>query len=148
MKYSRNNRAFTLLEMIIVLLVISILSGIIVVGFNAYKKYEEKMSINDIVSKINFCRKKAIATNDEVTIELFSDNNIIITYFENGTKKVRTIKVSKTLEILTNNTFTFTKSGAPRLGGSIMIDGTNKGRYIITIVPATGKVNLYVNEKK
>lgn len=148
MKFSKKINAFTLLEVIIFLLVISIISTSVVIGYGAFKEKMENQSINELVSNLNLAKKLAIAKNKSVIIKKVSTNEeSFIRFFIGYNNSYRDLKLYKSLRITSFPNIKFNPSGVPSNGLTISIRNKKNKLFNITVLPATGKINLYIDNK-
>lgn len=137
-------RGYTLLEIIVVLALLAILLSISVPSMRIMENFKEKREIKIFRRDIISAKNKAIM---EGTIYILSierkNNRYVIT---NRSKIIKDVKLVY-WEILTGNTFNnkikFTAAGSPDRGGRLRLKN-KKGKIIkLTILPVTGKLNIY-----
>lgn len=149
MKYSKKISGFSILEIIIFLFVISIISVFVVVGYKAFNNKMERQSINELISNLNLAKKLAISKNKSVVIKQNKDKkNDSLNFYIGYSNKYKNLKLYKSLRITSFSKITFNPSGVPAKGLSIYIRNKKNKLYNITILPATGKVNLYIDNKQ
>ncbi len=144
MKFSKKIKAFSLLEVLIFLFIISILVGVIAFGYNSYKNYREKAAVRNVVSKLNFARKTAISEFTTVRVYISKDKTeIFMTYnTDKGQIKKKIASLPYPMIAKCSTGIRFTRTGATSKAGTIYLFGMNKNKYTITVEPVTGKVNL------
>lgn len=145
MKFSKKIKAFSLIEVLIFLFIISIVVGIFSFGFNSYRNYREKAALRNVVNKLNFARKTAIAEFTTVKVYISKDGKKFFMLYKNkrGQVKKCIATLPDPLIARCKESIQFTKTGATSIAGTIYLYGMNKNEYFITIEPVTGKVNLY-----
>lgn len=145
MKFSKKIKAFSLIEVLIFLFIISIVVGIFSFGFNSYRNYREKAALRNVVNKLNFARKTAIAEFTTVKVYISKDGKKFFMLYKNKSGQVKKCiaTLPDSLIARCKDSIQFTKTGATSIAGTIYLYGMNKNEYIITIEPVTGKVNLY-----
>ena len=77
------------------------------------------------------------------------ENQYIITKADKPPKTVKSVKFQNGVTILRNNfdnKLEFTASGSPNKGGTIHLTNRKKESIRITITPATGKINYYIDK--
>lgn len=141
----KKTKGFTLLELIVAVGVLSILLGIGIIKLDFLGSYREKMEINSIVDGINYARNNAINTGKVSKIIIINSEKIMLVNNDGKTDKIIKFENLKLSGI--NNNSSFHPTGAPEIGGTYVFTGKNK-QYEITILPATGKVNLHESKKK
>lgn len=148
MKYLRRINGFSILEVIIFLFAISVLSTSLFIGFGILNKKLERQSIDEIVSNLNLAKKLAISKNKIVSVKKSNLDGIDVLDFYVGINgKYRTIKLYKTLRITNFSKIKFNPSGVPANGLTVSIRNNKNKLYNITVLPATGKINLYIDNK-
>ena len=139
-------RAFTLIEFIIALFVISIIYGITFVSSNAYDSYLEKMEVKLFIRDIQNTRTYAMNNKLNTKISLRNSSNIYKIKYQakEGINKAlgRDLKFSPAgiLELQ------FNPRGVPSETNTITIIG-KEVNYNITCNIATGKINVSVIKK-
>ena len=129
-------RAFTLIELIISLAIISLISSIILIKSGIIPKLQERKEIKNLQSDINYCREKSLVTGFNYEIEISnehyqirrSDDNIIVkeVYF-------------KYLKANVDNIFVFRPTGSVKGARKIYFTSKNK-EYSIIVSPIAGRI--------
>lgn len=148
MKFSKKINGFSILEVVIFLFVISLLSATVVVGYGAFNKKMERQSIDEIVSNLNLAKKLAIAKNKAVLVKkTVTDGDDALAFYIGNNIKYKDLKLYKSLKITSFKTVKFNASGIPSQGLTILIRNNKNKLYSITVLPATGKINLYIDNE-
>ena len=144
----RDNRGFTLIELIMVISILSIVLLIPVFKGNIICDYKEKKELKEFKNDISYARNKAIIESIEYCVDMRPDDNSYI-IFKHGFPKTVVKKKEFTNGIrikytnIVDDEIIFGHSGAPDKSGTISLIN-RKGELIrITVTPATGKVNIY-----
>ncbi|MGO3018086.1 MAG: pilus assembly FimT family protein [Anaerococcus sp.] len=72
-------KAFTLIELIIVMGIISLIMSIMTIRFDLVKRVKEKNEINTILADINYCKEKARVTGFEYKFSIYGKRSYKIT---------------------------------------------------------------------
>ena len=139
-----NKQGYTLLELIVVLALLSIILSIAAPSIRVIGKFEEKMEMKTFRKDIISAKNKAITEGTMYALFIERENNRYL--INSGGKTIKYVKF-KHWEILPGNTFNnrikFLAAGSPDRGGSLRLKN-KKGKIIkLTIVPVTGKLNMY-----
>lgn len=148
MKSNRYN-AFTLIEVIICLVVMSIFLIIANVSKTAYFRYIEKKEVQSIVDTLTYTARVSVTTSTRTRIILLRNNKtMVIKYNRNESKKV--IELSEGLEFYKctkhEDSYYIYKTMAPHLGGMIHIIG-KYNNYDIVFPVAIARFRLVVKDK-
>ena len=143
-----DNKAFTFIELIMVIGIVLIIASIPMLKANAILNYKEKRELREFKNDINYARNKAIIESKKYFIDIRPYSNSYVIYKGEESRKIvrrkeliHGIKINKTN--IKGNEIVFTYSGAPEIAGTIELEN-KKGKEIkITITPATGKVNIH-----
>ena len=131
-------RAFTLIELIVVLSIVAILISVIRINFIQSRKTLALEELNMISEQIVNARSYCISNKSNVKIISSRDNNSIkITSDGYYSKNI----VCKYLTLSNSIDFNFNKNGVPDKGNSFNFR-YKKNEYWIHIRPATGFVNV------
>ncbi|MDO5717271.1 MAG: type II secretion system protein [Tissierellia bacterium] len=130
-------KAFSLFEVIIVLVILTIFALTAMLSAKAYTNYMENREVERIAQKIINAKRYAIITNTSAKICAdISANEFTISC---GDQK--DIIQCDFVEIIDFPDIRFYGSGAPERGATIRLV-SNNNRYQITIGVATGKVSI------
>ncbi|MGM0409276.1 MAG: pilus assembly FimT family protein [Bacillota bacterium] len=159
-KYS--NSAFTLIEIIAVILMISVFSFILIPKFNIAFDYSLKASIEKIAIDLRWARTKAIIDNKKYYFRIYKDDDIykidsddksdyiIFSKEENGEINILkegnypskyTLYKNKSVDLVEDDYFeriNFTPYGTSRLGTIVL--KSNTGKLFKVIVNSQGRV--------
>lgn len=143
-------KGYTLVELIVTIALLVIVISIGIPSIKVIFNTREKKELIEFRRNIIFARNSAIVENCIYALTIDVNKNRYIITKDNGAgiNIVKNIKFSNGIKIKGNNFNGYTRfypNGAPNNSGTILL--TNKKMQIIeiTITPATGKVNLYVN---
>ena len=75
-------RAFTLIELIVTLAIISLISSVILIKSGLIPKLQERKEIENLQADINYCREKSLVTGYKYKINIEST-----IYFSSSNKK-------------------------------------------------------------
>jgi MSHA pilin protein MshC len=78
-----NNRGFTIVELVVVIVVLGIISAVAVPKFFDLKGYEEIAFRDELVSALRFAQKRAVASGKKVEVDITSNGFSL--QFEDGT---------------------------------------------------------------
>ncbi|NLV88640.1 MAG: prepilin-type N-terminal cleavage/methylation domain-containing protein [Tissierellia bacterium] len=154
MKFNRelsSKYGYTLLELIVVLSLFAIVFSLAIPSIKSIFINMEKRELMTFRRDIIYARNSAIVEN--VNYVLFIDkanNSYQIKKQGNKEEIIRNVKFENGIKIVKNNfynTLRFSPTGSPNRAGSVELTNMNGDVIEITITPATGKVNLYINGK-
>ncbi|MCK9442985.1 MAG: GspH/FimT family pseudopilin [Tissierellaceae bacterium] len=142
---------YTLIELMVVIALIAVILSISLPGIESIFISMEKRELMELKRDLVYARNSAIVENVNYGFIVNKGKNIYsITRQEKVSKIIKKVELKNGIEIVGNNfgsSLTFTPSGAPAGGGTLDLIN-KKGQSIeITITPATGKVNLYVDRR-
>lgn len=130
--------AFTIIELILVLSIISVLISVIRINFTQSKKSLALEELNIISEQIISAKSYSISNKSNVTITSSKDDNSI----DIKSKGYYFKKIScKYLKVNNSTKLIFNKYGIPDKGNSFYFS-YKKNIYSIKIRPATGFVNV------
>lgn len=148
----KNNKGFTLLELMICILIICIILIIPILKVDILANQRETNELKEFIKDINYARNKTIveSTRHSILIRVDSNSYTIYKHVHPIKKAVKRREFNQGINLKSTNIkdkeVTFNLSGAPDNSGTIKLE-TRKGIAIeITITPATGKVNVYYNQ--
>lgn len=129
-------RAFTLIELIISLAIISLISSMILIKSGVIPKLQERKEIENLQADINYCREKALVTGFSYEIEISKDYYQIRREDDNEfVKEVYFKHVRSNVD----NIFVFRPTGSVK--GASKIDFTsNNNEYSIIVSPIAGRI--------
>lgn len=129
-------RAFTLIELIITLAIISMISSVIMIKTGIISKFEEKKEVENIVSDFNYCREKSLATGNDFEIQLKGDNYKIIKWSDNTSLKEVNLKY---LTSLKTYSMIFKPTGSVGNANTIVVN-SKYNTYKIVVSPIAGRI--------
>lgn len=147
-------KAYTLLELIIVLGIISLLMSVVALKFDIVKKVRIKNELNTMVADMNYCKQKARVTGVDYGFAIDDDRSYSVQRLklDNQDKliptRVKTVRF-KELEITGNNLkggnqISFKPTGSVANPGTISVKGLDKS-YSISI--GVAGANIQVKEE-
>ena len=144
-----SRRAYTLIEILIVLALLSLVLCIAVPSLGILNSVKEKQEFNELKRDLLYSKNKAITENCnyEIKINVSSNSYEII---DRGTNtKFKTKSFESGLKFVeakdtTTDTIKFSPTGAPSSSGTFFIKRRSGDMYKFSIVPVTGKVNVYI----
>lgn len=138
-------KAFTLLELIVVMGIISLIMSIMAIRFNLVKRVKEKNEVNTILADINYCKEKARVTGYKYKFFIYGERSYKITRANfNSDKQDSVDKKSVDLEVISFSGFKtnfnkknpkeiiFVPSGSVSNAQSIKIIGIDS-EYILSV---------------
>ena len=137
----RRSPAFTLIEMVVVLVIVSLLLAFSVIGGIRFKNaIEFSYSINQVVSDIKVAQQLADTSLQLCKIEFKSGKNMYT--ITKGGNIYKTGSVSSKVQFYGKSYFSFVPSGYTEVGGSgtLFIGGASKVRKII--VSSRGRIRV------
>ena len=151
LKVKADKHGYTLLELIVVIALFAVILSISFPGIKSIIISMEKRELMELKRDIVYARNSAIVENLNYSFMVNKGKNTYsITRQEKVSKIIKKVKLENGIKIVSNNfgnSLTFTPSGAPAGGGTLELTN-KKGQSIeISITPATGKVNIYVDRR-
>lgn len=147
-------KAFTLIELIIVMGIISLMLSIIAIRFDIVKKVKEKNEINTILADMNYCKEKARVTGVKYSFSIDGSNSYSIrrAYIDNTSNNSTSIKKEVDLEVIEithnnlkdNDVITFKPSGSVANPGTISLSGLDS-KYSLSV--GVAGANIQVKKK-
>lgn len=144
-KNIRTKQGYTLIELIVVLALLSLLLSICVPSISIIGKFKEKEEIDSFRRDIVSTRNKAIMEGFAYNLKIEEPNNTYIITKDGKVIKEVEFAYWQVKNNFEKNSFKLLPTGSPDQGGSIWL--TNKKGKVtkLTLVPVTGKVNVYEN---
>lgn len=144
-----SRRAYTLIELLIVLALLSLMGAIAIPNLGIINNFKEKQEFNELKRDLLYSKNKAITENChyEINIDIKLNNYEIIDRGTNTRIKIKPLQSGlKFIQAkdTTTNTIKFSPTGAPSISGTFVIQRRNEDRYKFSIVPVTGKLNIYL----
>lgn len=129
-------RAFTLIELIVSLAIISLISSIILIKSGVIPKLQERKEMENLQADINYCREKSLVTGFSYEIEILKDSYKISR--EDDNKFVKEVYF-KHVKANVDNIFVFRPTGSVRWASKIYFTSKNN-EYSIIVAPIAGRI--------
>ncbi|WP_058990577.1 prepilin-type N-terminal cleavage/methylation domain-containing protein [Anaerococcus rubeinfantis] len=129
-------RAFTLIELIVSLAIISLISSIILIKSGVIPKLQERKEMENLQADINYCREKSLVTGFSYEIEILKDSYQIRR--EDDNKFVKEVYF-KHVKANVDNIFVFRPTGSVRGASKIYFTSKNN-EYSIIVAPIAGRI--------
>jgi prepilin-type N-terminal cleavage/methylation domain-containing protein len=151
LKQKQGKYGYTLLELLVVLALIAIVLSVGIPSMSIIFNTREKKELMEFKRDIIFARNSAVVENCiyGVYIDLIN-NSYKIVKEDTKTSIVKDKQFSHGILIISNNfksSISFSPTGTPNRAGTILLTNRKNQKISITITPATGKINLYINDK-
>jgi prepilin-type N-terminal cleavage/methylation domain-containing protein len=141
-------RAYTLIEILIVLALISLIMAIAIPSFGIFNTIKENQEFSELKRDLLMSRHKAIVENCPYEVKIDLDKNMYEIYKTNNTNLIKSktfesgLKFIRTVDT-TTNVVIFSPSGSPSRSGSFVLKKRNGDKYRFAIVVTSGKLNIY-----
>lgn len=151
-KNCNSEYGYTLIELLVVIALFAIVLSIGIPSTKIIFNTREKKELMGFKRDIIFARNSAVVENCNYILYVYVDKNRYKIAKENGliVTIIKDIKFCNGIIIKGNNfnsIMKFHPNGTPNNAGRILLTNSKKENIEITITPATGKVNLYINSK-
>lgn len=145
-------RGYTLVELIVVIALIAIVLSIAIPSIRVIFITSEKKELMEFKRDLIFARNSAVMENSIYTIEFNLEKNQYSMIRGKGINKIVTKekKFVNGIKLKNDNLdhyVTFYATGSPEKAGTIELTNKNNDKIYITVVPATGKINLKFNSR-
>ena len=143
-------KGYTLIELLIVIALFSIVFAIALPNMSLFKAMREKQEINEFRKDLLFARNSAIVENRSYSVYFYIDRNTYSIKESERDIAIKTKTFSNGLKLNEDDivgSFTFTPSGATGNSGTVYIDTIRNSRYKITLTPATGRIEVKLENK-
>lgn len=148
----KTRSGYTLLELVAVLALLAIIFSISLPSIKGILISKERSELMTFRKDIIYARNRAIIENTYYTLNVNKTNNSYqIIKHSKKNETIRNVKFKNGIKILNNNfesSLSFSPTGTPNKGGTILLTNTNGDIIEITITPATGKVNIYFSRNR
>jgi prepilin-type N-terminal cleavage/methylation domain-containing protein len=145
------SRAFTLIEMLIVLLIATLVLAIAVNSFPKQKKiYTYQQYISELESAVRMAKLKAIEKG--INVSVCPVNNSIVVYDKgvdranpcnNAGNKIYSISFDSSVAVVRGNGFSFDPRGIGIVGGNVCVQSADgKMYYRISVQSLSGNINI------
>lgn len=142
---------YTLIELMLVIALIAIVLSISTPSLNLIFNTAENKELMEFKRDIIFARNRAVMENGIYTLKINIPENKYIVLRDHSRKAiVQDKKFSKGVVLKLDNldhSIRFYPTGTPNKAGTIRLTNKRNQNIIITIAPATGKVNLKIDGK-
>ncbi|MBU5437515.1 GspH/FimT family protein [Tissierella sp. MSJ-40] len=142
-------KGFTLIELILVLALLSLFLVIGLPNIKYITYMKEKQELREFKRDIAYARNNAIVQRKIYNLTIDQKNNgYIIIKADKIPVIVKDVSFKYGTIVLRNNfnnSINFYPTGSPSVGGTIYLTNSKKESIKITITPATGKINFYIN---
>ncbi len=140
MKIIKNNKGFTLIELIIVIAILGVLLSICVPK-NKISDYRLNLQAVTLTNDIRMIRLLMMTEGELHHITLSSKHYTVM----NGLNLIKRVELGNNVKVGNNmkSIIKFSYKGSPVQAGSVFMQNTTTGKsYDITIMPYTGRVLL------
>lgn len=140
-----NQKGYTLIELIVVLLLVALLGSGIQIGNRLVKEVTLKAKVNEVVEGIECIKQSAVSTGNTYAIMCF-ENRVLFRKLPHDT--LYKVQLGQSIKVPANMTgehfFKFNGTMAPSKGGTLILKDKSLGKQArITLGIATGKVRVY-----
>lgn len=142
-------KGFTLVELIIILIIISIFLSITLTSREAYLKLVERKEVDSIVHFLDDALRQSANSSTSADVQILADmQTISVRFFKDSSKKIK--KISNGLKFVKCSRhklkYTLNKTMAPSLGGVFHLSGVYKD-YDIIFPPVIARFRVNVKDK-
>ncbi|MDD7306394.1 MAG: type II secretion system protein [Peptoniphilaceae bacterium] len=146
-------KAFTLIELIVVMGIISLLMSIVAIKFDLVRKVKEKNEIETIQANLNYCKEKARITGYDYGVLFEKPKSYFIVEYDSGIfiKKKIDLEVLEITNVKTNNNkndkqvITFKPSGSVAYPGTVSFSSEDLS-YSLSVGVAGANVQVKKNQ--
>lgn len=139
-----DKKGYTLIELLIVIALFSILLSIALPNLAFYRNIMERQEISEFKKDLLFARNSAIVENKSYTVAFNHERNSY--NIKTGSRPpIKSKTFNHGLKLTENklaNSFIFTPSGATANSNTIYINTKKDKRYVVTLTPATGRIEI------
>lgn len=138
------SKAFTLIELI---LVISVISSLAVLSPFSFRILASALELDTVVKRLvadlHLARQLSSAQHLTVTLDFRSDRPLIYQIYTSDGQIIKTVTLSKGLNVPQKKAIKFAASGMPAFGGSGTLELKNKfGKSKKIIISAVGRIRV------
>ena len=140
-----NQKGYTLIELVMVILLMALLGSGVQIGNRMVKEVTLKAKVNEVVKGIECMKQSAVATGNLYAIICF-ENRVLFRKLPHDTLyKVQLGKdITVPASMIGDHLFKFNGTMAPSKGGTLILrDKSLRKQARITVGIATGKVRVY-----
>lgn len=140
-----NQKGYTLIELIMVLLLIALLGSGVQIGNRMVKEVTLKAKVNEVVEGIECIKQSAVSTGNTYAMICF-ENRVLFRKLPHDT--LYKVQLGQSITVPANMTgehfFKFNGTMAPSKAGTLILKDKSLGKQArITLGVATGKVRVY-----
>lgn len=140
-----NQKGYTLIELVMVLLLIALLGSGVQIGNRMVKEVTLKAKVSEVVEGIEYIKQSAVATGNTYATLCF-ENRVLFRKLPHNT--LYKVQLGQSISVPAHMTgehfFKFNGRMAPSKGGTLILEDKSLGkRARITVGIATGKVRVY-----
>lgn len=143
------NKGFTLIELIIVTMIISILAAALIpFSLKAVNKSRLESAAEMIAADIRYGGSKALSEQAELKIQFVPTGNKYLTFFDpENFNKCKTVKlppgITLSSAMFSNEPFVrFSVKGTVKQGGTVSLHDPEKNWLFVIVTPVTGRVKI------
>ncbi len=143
----RKNSGYTLIELLIVIALFSTILSIVIPKLGFFKNLMEKQEIAELKKDLLFARNSAIVENRYYTVYFNHNENFYTIKTSESSSVIKSKTLGQGLKLDENNlvgNFTFTSSGATANSNTLYINARKNKRYVISLTPATGRIEIKI----
>lgn len=140
-------KGYTLIEILIVIALFSILLSMGLPNMRLFRAMKEKQELTEFRKDLLYARNMAIVENKRYHVFFFHDDDKYIIKTTETSPPIKTKTFSQGLSFCNNNkvaNFIFNPSGTTGNSNTIFIDTDLNNRYRISLTPATGRIEIYL----
>lgn len=134
-------KGFTLIEVLVVLVIVSLLTSASIMGFKVFRNtIEFRDTVDQVLTDIKYTQQCAETSSRSCRIEFRPGENIY--YVTKGSKMLRAGTVDKEIGFTGKEYFSFVPSGCTEVGGNgtLFVSGLGKTKKII--VSSMGRIRV------
>lgn len=142
-----SRRAYTLIEILIVLALLSLIVAIAIPSMGIINSIKEKQEFNELKRDLMFLRNKAITENSYYIVNIDIKENRYRLGVDGNESSIKSKTLNSGLKFIQSSETTakylkFSPSGSPSESGTFVVQKRNGDKYGFTIVVASGKLNI------
>ena len=148
----KSNKGVTLLELILCISIIAIILSIPVFNIDIFLNLKEKNELKEFITDINYARNRSIIESARHSVFLNIDENLYTIYKHTSSmpKIVKKKEFIHGIQLKNTNVkdkeIMFSQICVPSYTGEIILENRKGEKIRITVIPITGKVNIYYDE--
>ncbi len=138
-------RAFTFLELIVVIAIMSIILSIGVVKLGTLDTIREKNEIRTLIKDLKYARNLAMVSRNPVTVDIALTAGYRIRQANLGApimiKDIEYEYLKRTDSTFNDKSIVFNRMGRPSHSGKLIFEGQHR-KYTVSIGVASGKISI------